>query len=53
MFKDCRSHMYIVKKGDPEQVSNYRPISILSQFDKIMEKFSYNRLTPELPKRSF
>ena len=34
----------IYKKGDPYDVSNYRPISILSCFSKILEKIMYNRL---------
>ena len=31
----------IYKKGDCRDASNYRPISILSQFDKILEKLIY------------
>jgi len=34
----------IFKKGDPNQVNNYRPIFLLSQFSKILEKLTYNRL---------
>ena len=37
-------------KGDTEQAFNYRLISILSQFDKIMEKLIYNRITSFITK---
>jgi hypothetical protein len=32
------------KKGDPRQVTNYRPISLLSNINKIFEKLVYSRL---------
>ena len=35
----------IYKKGDPTQVSNYRPISILNTINKIFEKILHSRLT--------
>src|SRR6218665_1052488 len=35
----------IFKQGDKMIISNYRPISILSYFAKIMEKAMYNRLS--------
>ena len=34
----------IFKKGDPNSVNNYRPISILSPINKIFEKIIYSRL---------
>src|SRR6218665_3900001 len=40
----------IFKQGDRENMSNYRPISILSFFAKIMEKAMSNRLTNYIEK---
>lgn len=34
----------IFKDGDPKLYSNYRPISILTCFSKILERLTYNRL---------
>ena len=34
----------LFKKGDRQDIQNYRPISILSAFSKILEKLTYNRL---------
>ena len=34
----------IFKGGDAKEVSNYRPVSLLPQFSKILEKLFYNRL---------
>lgn len=34
----------IFKKGDPRQLDNYRPVSTLPIFGKILEKIIYNRL---------
>jgi hypothetical protein len=35
----------IFKSGDPSSMDNYRPISLLSNFSKILEKIVVNRLT--------
>ena len=40
----------ILKSGDNKLTSNYRPISLLSSFSKILEKIIYNRLTNFLNK---
>ena len=34
----------IFKAGDPSDVSNYRPISVLPAFSKILERIMYNRV---------
>ena len=34
----------LFKNGDRKDFSNYRPVSILPQFSKILEKLFYNRL---------
>lgn len=34
----------VFKKGDPHNIDNYRPISLLSIFSKIFEKLVYNRI---------
>ena len=34
----------IHKKGSKQDISNYRPISLLTSFSKIFEKIIYNRL---------
>ena len=34
----------IYKNGDKHMVSNYRPVSLLSQFSKILEKLFVNRI---------
>lgn len=40
----CSRIVPIFKSGDPHNMSNYRPISILPSLSKIMEKTIYNRL---------
>ena len=34
----------LFKNGDVKEFSNYRPVSILPQFSKILEKVFHNRL---------
>jgi hypothetical protein len=34
----------VYKRGNKQEASNYRPISVLSVFSKILEKMVYNRL---------
>lgn len=34
----------LLKKGDKLDIQNYRPVSVLSVFSKILEKIMYNRL---------
>ena len=34
----------IFKKGEKSSISNYRPISVLPCFSKILERIMYNRL---------
>lgn len=40
----------VYKKGEKSEPGNYRPISLLSVFDKIMEKLMYKRLSNYLEK---
>src|SRR5918996_351364 len=42
----------IFKKGETSQPSNYRPISLLSIFNKLLEKLIYRRLYNFLTKNS-
>jgi len=42
----------LFKKGDKQDIQNYRPISILSAFSKILEKLMYNRLLSFLNKHN-
>jgi hypothetical protein len=41
----------LIKNGVKQDIQNYRPISILSAFSKILEKLMYNRLLSFLMKR--
>ena len=34
----------LFKNGDPENITNYRPISLLPWFSKVLERIMYNRL---------
>jgi hypothetical protein len=46
-FPQCLTYCIgkpLFKKGDRMDVSNYRPISILTSFSKIIEKVIHNRL---------
>ena len=38
----------IHKKGDPSEISNYRPISILPVISEVLEKIIFRRLSPFL-----
>ena len=38
----------IIKAGDENDFGNYRPISVLSGFSKILEKITYKRLFDRL-----
>jgi len=42
----------IYKKGDKSEAINYRPISLLSVFDKLLERLMYNRLYSFLTKHN-
>jgi hypothetical protein len=51
IFPDCLKHA-VFKKGDKNNVKNYRPISLLTSFSKIFEKVIYARLYNHLVKYS-
>ena len=43
----------VFKKGDPCEINHYRPISLLSNFSKILEKIMYKRLNTFLNQQQF
>ena len=43
----------VFKSGDPKILNNYRPISTLSVFNKVLESIVYNRLSSFLEKNNF
>ena len=55
MFSICFKISKVIpvyKKGSPLEVSNYRPISLLSNIEKIIEKIMYSRLESFLNKNN-
>jgi hypothetical protein len=44
IFPDRAVVKPLFKKGDRSNISNYRPISLLSSFGKVIEKIMYNQL---------
>ena len=55
IFLDCFKTAKVIpiyKQGDKTEKGNYRPISILSTFSKILEKLIYNRTQSFLEKHS-
>ena len=43
VYKNC-SNTTILKKGYPHNISNYRPVSVLSNLSKVFENLIYNSL---------
>ena len=43
----------VFKKGDFNNINNYRPVSLLSNILKLLEKFMYNRLYLFLETQNF
>jgi hypothetical protein len=55
VFPDRLKYAEIIpvhKRGDKKDLSNYRPISILTSFSKIFEKVMYKRLSRHLSKHN-
>ena len=55
IFPDCLKTAKVVpifKKGDKNEINNYRPISLLSTFSKILEKLICKRVRKFLDKHS-
>ena len=54
VFPNCLEVAEVIpvfKKGDKNNPTNYRPISLLSQFDKMLEKMIFTRLYSYLEKK--
>ena len=54
VFPNCLKIAEIIpihKKGDINKATNYRPIALLSQFNKLMEKMIFSRLYSYLEKK--
>lgn len=52
-FPDCLKKSMVTpvhKRGDPQDIANYRPISVLTNFSKIFEKIVFNRILEFLNK---
>ena len=43
----------VFKKGDSNNIDNYRPVSLLSNISKLLEKVMYDRLYSFLEKQNF
>jgi hypothetical protein len=46
-FPSCLKHPIVkplFKKGDRENMANYRPVSLLTSFSKVFERIVYERL---------
>ena len=55
-FPNCLKIAEIIpihKKGDINKATNYRPIALLSQFNKLMEKMIFSRLYSYLEKNNY
>jgi hypothetical protein len=51
VFPDCLKYAVIkpfFKKGAKDYITNYRPISLLTVFSKVLEKTTYHRLNQHL-----